>query len=55
MADPESIVLEHLRAIRREMAKMANHMRTMSVEMMAIRQHLAGVATRMDRGLDPVN
>ena len=45
MAEPENLVLEHLRAIRGEMTKMTDWMHTMSVEMTAIRQHLAGVVT----------
>jgi hypothetical protein len=45
MAEPENLVLEHLRAIRGEMARMGDWMHTMSVEMTAIRQHLAGVVT----------
>jgi len=45
MAEPESLVLEPLRAIRGEMTKMADWMHTMSVEMTAIRQHFAGVVT----------
>jgi len=48
MADPESLVLEHLRAIRADMGKMADWMQTLSVEMTAIRQHLAGVVTIQD-------
>ncbi|MEZ5788782.1 MAG: hypothetical protein R3D62_20370 [Xanthobacteraceae bacterium] len=45
-------MLEHLRAIRGDMAKMTDWMHTMSVEMTAIRQHLAGVVTiqEHDRG-----
>lgn len=45
MVEPDSLVLEHLRGIRSEMAKMGEWMHTMSVEMTAIRQHLAGVVT----------
>lgn len=45
MVEPENLVLEHLRVIRTEMAKMADWMQTLSVEMTAIRQHLAGVVT----------
>ena len=41
----ENLVLEHLRAIRGEMGKMADWMHPLSVEMTAIRQHLAGVVT----------
>jgi hypothetical protein len=48
MADPENLVLEHLRAIRAEMGKMADWMQTLSVEMTAIRQHLSGVVTIQD-------
>jgi hypothetical protein len=45
MVEPDNLVLEHLRAIRGGTAKMADWMHTMSVEMTAIRQHLAGVVT----------
>ena len=45
MVEPENLVLEHLRGIRTEMAKMADWMQTLSVEMTAMRQHLAGVVT----------
>jgi hypothetical protein len=45
MVEPENLMLEHLRAIRGDMSKMADWMQTMSVEMTAIRQHLAGVVT----------
>jgi len=45
MAEAENLMLEHLRAIRGDMAKMADRMETMSAEMTAIRQHLAGVVT----------
>lgn len=41
----EHIMLEPLRAIRGDLAKMADAMRTMQTEMTAIRQHLAGVVT----------
>ena len=38
-------MVEQLRAMRSEMAKMADWMHTLSVEMTATRQHLAGVVT----------
>jgi hypothetical protein len=38
-------MLEQLRAIRGDMAKLADGMRTMSAEMSVIRQHLSGVVT----------
>ena len=45
MAEPENLVLEHLRAIRSDISKMADWMHTLSTEMTAMRQHLAGVVT----------
>jgi hypothetical protein len=45
MTEPENLILEHLRAIRGDMARMADRMETVSVEMTAMRQHLAGVVT----------
>jgi len=45
MTEPENLILDHLRAIRGDMSKMADRMDTMSVEMTAIRQHLSGVVT----------
>jgi hypothetical protein len=45
MVEPDNLVLDHLRAIRRDTTKMADWMHTMSVEMTAMRQHLAGVVT----------
>jgi hypothetical protein len=45
MVEPENLVLEHLPAIRGEMAKMADWMHTISVEVTAIRQQLAAVVT----------
>jgi hypothetical protein len=43
MAEPENLVLEHLRAIRAEMERMAGWMQTISDEMAAMKQHLAAV------------
>ena len=48
MPEPDNLVPEHLRAIRGEMGKMADYMHTQSVEMTAIRQHLADVVTLQD-------
>jgi hypothetical protein len=45
MVEPDNLVLGHLRAMRTEMAKMADWMHTLSIEMTAVRQHLAGVVT----------
>jgi hypothetical protein len=45
MTEPENLVLEHLRAMRGEMAKLADWMQTMSTEMTAMRHHLFGAIT----------
>ena len=45
MVEPTELMLEQLRAICGDMAKLADGMRTMSAEMSAIRQHLSGVVT----------
>ena len=45
MAEADNLMLDHPRAIRGDMAKMADRMETMSAEMTAIRQHLAGIVT----------
>ena len=41
----EKLMLDHMRAIRADMARLADSMRTMQSEMSAMRQHLAGVVT----------
>ena len=48
MAEPDNLPLEHLRAIRGDMSRMADRMETMSAEMTAIRQHLSGIVTIQD-------
>ena len=45
MVEPDNLVLEHLRAIRGEIAKLADWMQTMSTEMTAMRHHLFGAIT----------
>jgi hypothetical protein len=45
MVEPDNLVLEHLPGIRTEIGRMADWMQTLSVEMTAMRQHLAGVVT----------
>ena len=45
MVEPESLVLDHLRAIHSDIAKMSEGIHTLGVEMIAIRQHLSGVVT----------
>ena len=44
----ENLVLEHLRSIRGDMAKMADYMHTMQAEMTALRQSLASLRTLQD-------
>lgn len=41
----EHLLLDHLRAIRGDMARLADDMRTMRTEMTAMRQHVSGVVT----------
>jgi hypothetical protein len=41
----ENLILEQHRAMRADMAKMADGIQTLGVEMTAMRQHLAGVVT----------
>jgi regulator of replication initiation timing len=45
MVEPDSLVLEQLRAIRSDIGKVVNEMQTMRVEMTAMRQHMAGMMT----------
>ena len=48
MEDTTNLVLEHLRAIRSDIARLANRMDTMGAELTAIPQHLGGVVTIQD-------
>jgi capsule polysaccharide export protein KpsE/RkpR len=43
-----SLVLEHMRAIRAEMARMADYMHTLQAEMTSMRQSLDSVRTLQD-------
>ncbi len=45
MVEPDNLVLEQLRALRGENAKIMDWMQTISAEVTAIRQHLVGVVT----------
>jgi hypothetical protein len=44
----DSLMLEQLRAIRAEMARMADYMHTLQAEMTAMRQSLSSVRTLQD-------
>ena len=44
-ADPDSLVVEHPRAIRADMTRLADDMRTMRSEMTALRHQVAAVVT----------
>ncbi len=48
MAEPDNLVLEHLRAIRGEMSKMASWLETLSTEMTAMRHYLFGAVTKQN-------
>ncbi|CAN5332792.1 hypothetical protein BH11PSE4_BH11PSE4_36970 [soil metagenome] len=54
MVERDNLVLEYLRAIRADMAKMLDRMNTMSAEMSAVRQHLAGVWTIAEHDHDEI-
>jgi hypothetical protein len=41
----ENLVLEHLRAIRGDIGRMADDVRGLRTEMTAMRQHMAGIVT----------
>ena len=45
MVEPDNLVLEHLRAIRGQVTKLADGMHTLSTEMTAMRHHLFGAIT----------
>ena len=45
MVEPESLVLEQLRAIRGDIGKLVSEVQTMRVEMTAMRQHMSGMMT----------
>ena len=47
-AEPDNLILEHLRAIRGEMGRLSNWMETMSTEMTAMRHHLLGAITTLN-------
>ena len=47
-AEVENLMLEHLRAIRADTAKMAEDIRGLRTEMTSMRQHMAAVV-RLDR------
>ena len=47
-AEVENLMLEHLRAIRADTAKMAEDIRGLRTEMTSMRQHMEGVV-RLDR------
>jgi hypothetical protein len=49
MVEPDNLVLEQLRALRGENAKILNWMQTIGSEVTAIRQHLMGVITTQEQ------
>lgn len=48
MTDVENLMLEHLRAMRADMARINNRMDTMHAEMVAVRHHISGMAALQD-------
>lgn len=48
MTDVENLMLEHLRAMRADIARMPNRMETLAAEMTAVRHHIAGMSSLQD-------
>ena len=48
MGEPDNLILEHLRAIRAEVARMVDEVRGLRTEMTSMRQHMAGMVTLQD-------
>ena len=43
MAEPDNLILEHLRALRGEISKLPDEMVTIRIEMTAMRQHMMAI------------
>ena len=54
MVEPDNLVLEYLRAIRVDMAKMATEMHSIRIEMNAMRQVLTGHSIQLDHDHDEI-
>jgi len=48
--ETESLVLEHFRGMRPELARMNNRLDTLQAEMSATRHHISGMAALQDHG-----
>jgi predicted nucleic acid-binding Zn-ribbon protein len=48
MVEPDNLVLEYLREIRGDTAKMSDRINTLSAEMTTVRQYLAGLVTLVE-------
>ena len=54
MVEPDNLVLEYLRAIRVDMAKMATEMHSIRIEMTAMRHILTGHSIQLDQDHDEI-
>ena len=54
MVEPDNLVLEYLRAIRADMAKMATEMHSIRIEMTAMRHILTGHSIQLDHDHDEI-
>jgi len=54
MVEPDNLVLEYLRAIRVDMAKMATEMHSIRIEMTAMRHILTGHSIQLDHDHDEI-
>ena len=49
MTEPTDIMLDHLRTIRAEMARLTDEVRGLRTEMISMRQHMAGIVTLQEQ------
>ena len=54
MVEPDNLVLDYLRAIRVDMAKMATEMHSIRIEMTAMRHILTGHSIQLDHDHDEI-
>ena len=54
MVEPNNLVLDYLRAIRVDMAKMATEMHSIRIEMTAVRHILTGHSIQLDHDHDEI-
>lgn len=48
MAEPDNLIIEHLRAIRADIGRLAEDVRGLRTEMMSVRHHIRGIELSQD-------